>query len=100
MEFLLGDLHEILSVVDDLAALFDRVIGKNAEHGARRDRFSRTALSDDGERFALIEFEADVADRLHLAVRGTERDAEIVDFQLDFLFLCDSACCHTIPPNL
>ena len=94
VEVLFGDLHEILAVIDDLTALFDGVGGEDAEDGARRDRLARTRLTHDGERFALIELEADIADGLDLAVGRPEGDLEVVDLEFDFSVF------HISPPSL
>ena len=78
MEFLFADFHKITTVVKDLAALFDGVAREYAHDGAVGDGLTRAALADDSERFALIKVERNVAHRLHVAVRGTERNLKVV----------------------
>ena len=84
MESLFGQFREILPVVNDLSAFFDRVPRENAEHGFRRDRFPGARFAHDRERFALIKVEIDPSYRLYFAVFRAERDFQVFDGQFDF----------------
>ena len=81
VEILLVDLHQVLAVVDDLAALGDGVLGEDAHDGSRRDGLAGTGLADDGQRLALLKVEADVSHRLDRTVVGAEGDDQVFDFQ-------------------
>lgn len=86
VELLLADFHEVLSVVDDFPALLDGIGRENAHDGAVGDRFSRAALADDGQRFALVQVKADVSHRLHLTRVRAEGNLQIVYGKFYFLF--------------
>ena len=77
-KLLFGNFHQILSVVQYLAAFLNRVVGEYAEYGARRHRFARTAFAHDCERFARVQIEIYIAHRLHLPAVGAERYFQIL----------------------
>ena len=94
VEPLFLDLHQILPVVDDLAALLDGVGREDAEDGARRDRLARPRFADDGERLSPVQVETDISDCLNVSGRRLERDDEIADGEFDF-FVFHISC---LPP--
>ena len=65
MHILLGHLEEIFAVVEDLAALHDRVSRKDSQNRLGRDGLSRTRFAHDCKRFSALKVEGDLADRLH-----------------------------------
>ena len=82
MELILGDLEQILTVVDDLTVLHDGVTGENTQDGLGGDRLTRAGLAHDGQGLTLGEVEADAADGLHFTVGGTEGDGQIIYVKL------------------
>ena len=87
MELLLGNFEQILAVVDDLAAVHHGVSGQNAHDGAGSDGLARAAFAGDGQGFALVQVEGNVAHRAHRAVICAERDRQVFDFQLSHISL-------------
>ena len=96
VKILFADFHQILSVVDDLAALFDGVARENPHDGAVRHRFSRAAFSDDGERFSLVKVKTYVSYRLYFSSVRPERNFQRVYGEFYFFFF---HCHPSVPLN-
>lgn len=84
MELFLVDFQKVHAVVDDFAAFDYGVVCGDTDDGLVGYGFSAAGLADDGQRFSLIEVEADVSDGLHFARAGAEGYFQV--FYFKFLF--------------
>ena len=82
VHFLFGDLQQILTVINDLAAFDDGVAGQDAHNGTAGNGLTGAGLANDGQGLAALQVEGDIADSLHLAVVGTEGDLQILNFKV------------------
>ena len=84
IEVVFANLQQILTVIEDFAALDDGIACEDAQNRLAGDRLAGTGFTDDRQRFALVQVKADVTDSLHLAARGAEGYAQIAHLQLLF----------------
>ena len=90
VEVLLGDLQQILAVVDDFAAFHHGVARQDAHDGAGGDGLAGAGLSGDGKGFSLIEVEGNVPHGADGAVVRAEGDGQMTNLKL----------CHVTHPLL
>ena len=67
------DFREVLAVVKNFAVFDYGVYGGNTHYRLGSNRFTRTGLAHDGERFALVKIERYIPYRLHFTVLSAER---------------------------
>ena len=93
---------DIRKCVEDLAAVDDRVAGKNSEDGTGRDGLARAGLAHDAQDLAGREVKADVPHGVDGALIRVEVNGEVFDFEYLFrhgihLFLGSSASLRPSP---
>ena len=80
VELILRIFEQILALVDDFSALHDGVGGVDADDGLGRDGLAGAGFPHDGKGFALVQVEADAANRLDIAACCMKGQAEIFHF--------------------
>ena len=78
VHFLLRDTHQVLSVVQDLAALIDSVDGGDTHNCLGGYGLTGARFTNDGKSFTLVKIEGNVAYCLYLTGIRTERDLKII----------------------
>ena len=84
MEIILGDLEKILTVVNNLSALNNRVTGENAENCLRGYGLTGAGLTNYSESLSLMKIKVNASNRLNLTVGGSEGYSEV--FYMKFSF--------------
>ena len=79
---------DVAPVEDDLAGIDFAARRQQAHDGLVGHGFARTGFADDGQRFALVQFEAHAAHGLDHAAVGVDGNVHIFDFKQGFAHDC------------
>ncbi len=82
VELFFRNLQQILAVVDDFARIHHGVARQNAHDSTGGDGLAGTGFTGDGERFAFLQIEGNIAHCANRTVVCAEGDGQVSDFQL------------------
>ena len=79
VHLLFGNAQQVASVVKDLSALINRVHRRDTHDRFRCNGLTRAGLTDDRQRFSLVQIERYITHSLYLTCIGAEADLQIID---------------------